>query len=312
MINAEPPDHQRLRQGTQQALSRGPVDAMRPRVAQFADETLGALDAPGPVEFRARIAYPFAVAVVADLLGLHPDEQEDFPAWFDTLMCRRSDAGVRDTSLVIAHFSERLVDRRRAHPTRGLLSALVSKREGRRPLTRHELASTAFLLLVAGIETANALSNAMYALLSHPKQLAALLADRSLLPGAVEECLRFDGPFRAVGPRYTSEPVDLGEGVTVPAGEFLLICVAAANRDPRRFPDPHRFDITRTDHQHLAMGHGAHRCVGALLARLEMETLFGRLLDRFPRVRLAVPAEEVERRPSMTMNWLQDLPVILR
>ncbi|MGW1075090.1 cytochrome P450 [Streptomyces sp. NPDC002537] len=315
MINSDPPEHQRLRQGTQQALSRGRIEALRPRIEMFADEILGALAATRghkPVEFRARVAYPFSVAVVSELLGLREGEQPGFPAWFDTLMCRRGSENVRKTSLILADFSERLTDRRRTHPARGLLSTLGSRPEGRRPLTRHELASTAFLLLIAGIETANAIANGMFALLSHPEQYAALRADRSLLTGAIEECLRHDGPFRAVGPRYTAERVDLGEGVSIPAGEFLLIAVSAANRDPRRFPDPHRFDITRTDHAHLAMGHGAHRCVGAMLAHAEMEILFGKLLDRFPRLRLAVPAEEVRRRPSMTMNWLQDLPVLLR
>ncbi len=315
MINTDPPEHQRLRQGTQQALSRGRIEALRPRIDLFADETLGALAAAedlGPVEFRARVAYPFTVAVVSELLGLREDEQPGFPAWFDTLMCRRGTENVRQTSAILADFSERLDHRRRAHPARGLLSTLGSKPERRRPLSRTELASTAFLLLIAGIETANAIANGMFALLSHPEQYEALRADRSLLTGAIEECLRHDGPFRAVGPRYTAERVDLEDGVSIPAGEFLLIAVSAANRDPRRFPDPHRFDITRTDHQHLAMGHGGHRCVGALLAYTEMEILFDKLLDRFPRLRLAVPVPEIRRRPSMTMNWLQDLPVLLR
>ncbi|MBT2387675.1 cytochrome P450 [Streptomyces sp. ISL-11] len=312
MLHADPPDHQRLRHGTQQALSRGPVEAMRHRIEVFADETLAALDDSGPVEFRARVAYPFVIAVISELLGLRDEEQADFPGWFDTLMCRRGSASGRKTSLLIADFSERLGDRGRALPTRGLLSTLGSKRTGRRALNRHELASTAFLLLIAGVETANAIANGMYALLRHPEQYAALLTDRALVRGAIEECLRYEGPFRAVGPRHTSQPVELGEGVTIPAGEFLLIAVAAANRDPRRFADPHRFDITRTDHQHLAMGHGAHRCVGALLAYAQMEVLFHRLLDRFPRMRLAVPPEKIARRPSMTMNWLQNLPVLLR
>ncbi|MEU5422282.1 cytochrome P450 [Streptomyces sp. NPDC020667] len=313
MINTDPPEHQRLRQGTQQALNRSRIEALRPSIDLFADETLGALAAEGagPVDFRARVAYPFTVAVVSELLGLREDEQPGFPAWFDTLMCRRGTESVGQSSL-LADFSARLDQRRRVHPARGLLSTLGSKPDKRRPLSRTELASTAFLLLIAGIETANAIANGMFALLSHPEQYAALRADRSLLTGAIEECLRHDGPFRAVGPRYTAERVDLGEGVSIPAGEFLLIAVSAANRDPRRFPDPHRFDITRTDHQHLAMGHGAHRCVGALLAYAEMEILFDKLLDRFPRLRLAVPGPEIRRRPSMTMNWLQDLPVLLR
>ncbi|UQI45415.1 cytochrome P450 [Streptomyces sp. HU2014] len=312
MIGADPPDPQRLRHSTQQALSRGPVEAMRRRVEVFADDTLGALRGSGPVEFRARIAYPFAIAVIGELLGLRDDEQAAFPAWFEPLMCRRSSPGDQKSSQFIADFGERLVDRGRAQPVRGLLSTLGSRRAGRRALSRHELASAAFLLLIAGVETANALTNGVYALLRHPGQYDALLADRGLLRGAVEECLRHEGPFRAVGPRHTAEPVDLGEGVTIPAGEFLLIAVGAANRDPRRFPDPHRFDITRTDHQHLAMGHGTHRCIGSLLAYAQMEVLFGRLLDRFPRMRLAVPAEKVRRQQSMTMNWLEDLPVLLR
>ncbi|MCC3772296.1 cytochrome P450 [Streptomyces sp. UNOC14_S4] len=315
MVAGDHPDHQRLRQGTQQALGRHRIDSLRPRIELFADETLDALAAArgaGPVEFRAKAAYPFTVAVVSELLGLPEEEQAGFPAWFDALMCRRGSDSVRKASAILSGFTERLADRRRAHPARGLLSTLGSRTDGRRPLTRQELASTAFLLLIAGIETANAIANGVFTLLSHPEQYAALRADRSLLPGAVEECLRHDGPFRAVGPRYTVARVDLGEGVSIPAGEFLLIAVAAANRDPRRFPDPHRFDITRTDHAHLALGYGTRRCAGAALARAQMEILLGRLLDRFPGLRPGVPLEEVRRRPSMTMNWLQDLPVLLR
>ncbi|MCX5375103.1 cytochrome P450 [Streptomyces sp. NBC_00091] len=312
MLNADPPEHQRLRYGTQQALSPARAEALRPVIERIADTHLDALAAkgPGPHDLRAEFTYPFAISVITGLLGLDDTELPDFRSWFETMMVQRSAPAVKEVSAAIADYAESVVDRRAAHPTAGLIGALAAPGDAHAPLTRHELASTVFLLLIAGVEAANSLANGVLALLRHPGQLAALRADRSLLPGAIEETLRWDGSFRAVGPRYTAEPVRLGE-LVIPEGEFLLLTLQAANRDPARFPDPHRFDITRADGGHLAMGYGAHRCVGSKLAYAQLETVHARLLDRFPALRLAVPAEETSRRPSLTMNWLDSLPVLL-
>ncbi|MEV6956024.1 cytochrome P450 [Streptomyces sp. NPDC051183] len=321
MINSDGPEHQRLRQATQQALSPARTELLRPRLAELTDRRLDALCAagPGPLDLRADFTYPCAIDAIAHVLGLGQEERTDFRTWFDILMIQGSSQSVRDVSATIADYAEAVVDRRIAQQdarspapsdSEGLIFTLVAGRAGPCPLNRHELASTVFLLLIAGMESANALANGMLALLSHPEQLAALRADRSLLPGAIEETLRYDGSFRAVGPRYTDRPVRLGE-TTVPEGEFLLLALQAAHRDPRRYPDPHRFDITRTDHQHLGMGHGAHRCVGSKVGHAQLEIGYGKLLDRFPDMRLAVPAEDIRHRPSMTMNWLESLPVTL-
>ncbi|MFN2536250.1 MAG: cytochrome P450, partial [Pseudonocardiaceae bacterium] len=163
----------------------------------------------------------------------------------------------------------------------------------------------------AGHETTvNLIGNGVLALLTHPEQLALLRAQPDRLGGAVEELLRFDGPLQVATLRLTTEPIVLGE-VTIPAGEIVLVGLLAANRGPACIPEPDRLDITRRHNPHLAFGHGIHHCLGAPLARLEGRIALGSLLARFPRLRLAVPPEELTRRPGVLMHSLAALPVIL-
>lgn len=168
-----------------------------------------------------------------------------------------------------------------------------------------------FLLLVAGFETTVSLiANGVYSLLRHPDQLALLRKDPSLLPGAVEEFLRYEGPFNVATLRYTTEPVPVG-GVEIPAGELVLISLLAVNRDGTQFTEPDRLDISRAAGRHLGFGHGIHHCVGAPLARLEAEIAIGRLLDRFEELRLAAEPASLRWRESMLIHGLETLPVRL-
>jgi cytochrome P450 len=170
----------------------------------------------------------------------------------------------------------------------------------------------AFLLLVAGHETTvNLIANSVLALLRDPEQLALLRADPALLPGAVEEFLRFDGPIHLATLRFTVEPVEVGE-FTIPEGEFVLISLLGANRDEERFPDAGRLDVTRAAGGHLAFGHGIHYCVGAPLARLEAEIALGGLLARFPDLALDAKPDELVYRFSSLVHGLEALPVRLR
>jgi cytochrome P450 len=169
----------------------------------------------------------------------------------------------------------------------------------------------AFLLLVAGHETTvNLIGNGTLALLTHPEQRALVTADPSLWPAAVEEFLRFDGPVTNATWRFTTTPVQVGD-VTIPQGEFVTICLGAAGRDPDRYPDPDRLDIHRPQSANLAFGHGIHHCLGAPLARMEAEIVLSRLFGRFPRLRLAVPAEQLSWRHSLMLRGLEELPVAL-
>jgi cytochrome P450 len=169
--------------------------------------------------------------------------------------------------------------------------------------------SLAFLILFAGYEnTVHLIGNATLALLSHPDQLAALRADPARLSGAVEELARYDGPAPLAIRRFPVEDIAIG-GVTIPAGETVLLSLAAAHRDPHRFADPDRFDIGRDATGHLALGHGIHYCLGAPLARMETEIALAALLERFPRLDLDVPYGELRWRPSMRARGLLSLPV---
>jgi cytochrome P450 len=204
-----------------------------------------------------------------------------------------------------------LIAAKRADPGDDLLSALIAVHEGSDRLSQDELTSMVFLLLVAGHETTvNLIVTGAYTLLRHPEQLALLRAEPQRLPAAVEELLRYDGPVQVTTPAVAAAPIEVG-GVTIPAGDVVVPALLAANRDPARFPEPDRFDLTRTPNPHLAFGHGLHHCLGAPLARLEGRIALGSLLARFPGLRLADPDTEPRRNPGLLINGLVALPVVL-
>jgi len=174
-----------------------------------------------------------------------------------------------------------------------------------------ELTAMLFLLLVAGFETTvNLIASGTLALLSFPGELARLRADPALLPGAVEELLRFANPLNHATERFTLADLPVGD-VVIPAGEWVLAVTSSANRDPARFHDPDRLDVGRDASGHLAFGHGIHYCLGAPLARLEGEVAIGSLVARFPGMSLAVPASQLRWRPSSLIHGLESLPVRL-
>jgi cytochrome P450 len=208
-----------------------------------------------------------------------------------------------------------MIAARRAEPGDDLLSALITVSdqadETADQLTVTELVSTAFLLVMAGFDTTvNLIASGVLALLTHPREMARLRADRSLLPAAVEELLRFTSPVNHANDRFTTEEVSIG-GVAVPAGAWVIIALPSANRDPARFPGPERLDLGRDISGHVAFGHGIHYCLGAPLARMEAEVALGTLLDRFPGMSLAAPPEELRWRSVSLINGLESLPVLL-
>ena len=176
-------------------------------------------------------------------------------------------------------------------------------------LTQSELVAMIFLLVIAGSETpTNQLGNAIYHLLTHPDDLARLRADLSIMPAAVEELMRFDGGVGTASFRFTTADIPLGD-VVIPAGEVLVLSLASANRDPSHFPDADVLDLTRQPRGALAFGHGIHYCIGAPLAKLTLETALGRLITRFPQLRLAVPPAELRWKTSTLVHGLEALPV---
>ena len=314
MLNHNPPDHTRLRRLVTTAFTRRRMEQLTPRIQQITDELLDAVANEAQTDLIASLALPLPITVICELLGVPAERRCEFHGWSSiavTGVLAGPDALAAASAALVSYLQE-LVEDKRATPADDLLSALVAARDGQDQLSDDELTSMMFLILVGGHETTvNLIGNGMLALLSHPEQWELLRTQPERISAAVEELLRFDGPLQVATMRFTAEPVDIA-GTTIPAGEIVLLGLLAANRDPEHVAHAGTLDITRTDNQHLAFGHGIHHCLGAPLARLEGRIALGTLLTRFPGLRLAVPAEQLTRRPGVLLNGLNALPVCLR
>ncbi|MDK9499475.1 cytochrome P450 [Streptomyces katrae] len=302
MLRSDPPDHTRLRRLVSQAFTAHRVAGMRPRVQALTDRLLDEVAPAGRADLVADFALPLPVTVISELLGVPVDDRHDFQRWTDRLITRGAEppdpAVVNEAWQHMRGYITGLIRDKRAHPGDDLLSALVTARDEERRLTGDELIAMVFLLLAAGyITTVNLIAGGLAMLLAHPAQLGLLRSDPGLLPGAVEEFLRYDGPVNPGIARFAREDVEIA-GVRIPRGSTVLIASAIADRDPVRFPDPDRLDITRRDNAHLAFGHGIHYCLGAPLARLEGEIAIGTALRRLPGLALAVRPHEIPWRPG--------------
>ncbi|WP_019548761.1 cytochrome P450 family protein [Streptomyces sulphureus] len=311
LLNVDPPDHTRLRKLVNKAFTPRTIAGLRPRIVQIADELIAEFRTEGPVELLEAYAYPLPIRVICELLGIPADDRESFSTWSSVLVSAASPEEIGRASASMAQYLTELLERKKNAPTDGLLSALLEISEDGDRLTVSELVAMTFVLLIGGYETTVSLiGSGLLALLRNPDQLAALRADPGLLPDAVEECLRYETPNNLSSPRYTTAPVDI-DGVTIPAGEFVMVSLLGVNRDGSQFDDPDRFDITRSAGGHLGFGHGIHFCVGAPLGRLEGEVALGRLLASYSRIELAVPAGKLKWRASTAMHGLESLPVLL-
>ena len=314
MLHADPPDHTRLRRLVQKAFTPRRA-ALRPRAEEIAAGLLEELAAAcDDVDLLDAYARPFPITVLCELLGI-PAADRPWIALTVAAYDKRAEHQRVERGLA-AYFTE-LIAAKRAEPGDDLVSALVVARDNADAdgaadgLTGTELLSTVFLLVMAGFDTTvNLIASGTLALLTHPEETARLREDPSLLPGAVEELLRFTNPVNHANDRFTTEAVPVGD-VVIPAGEWVLSATSSANRDPAQFPDPDRLDLGRDTSGHVAFGYGIHYCLGAPLARLEAGVALGALLARFPGISLAVPPEELRWRPVSLMNGLESLPVHL-
>lgn len=312
MLNMDPPDHTRIRRLVVKAFTKHRVESLRAPVRRTADALLDAVEGAGRADLVAAYAAPLPVITICDLLGVPADHRRDFTDWTDALIApdpAKPDRA-KETVVAMLGFYTALIADKRERPGDDLLSDLIVARDDGDRLSEDELTSLAFLLHFAGYENAvQLIGNAALALLRHPEQLAALRADPARLPGAVEEFMRYDTSAVFSIRRFAREDVTIG-GVTVPAGETVFLGLGSAGRDPGRFPDPDRLDLDRDASGHLALGHGIHHCVGAPLARLELTTAIGALVERFPDLALGVPESELRWRPSMRARGLLALPVV--
>ena len=310
LLNMDPPDHTRVRKLVTQAFTPGRVAALRAPIRRTADALLDQVIPRGRADLVAEYAAPLPITVICDLLGVPAQTRTDFRQWTDTLLAPPDADAARQAIGAMLRFFAGLIASKRAEPADDLLSAMIAARDEGDRLSDDELTSLVFLILFAGYENVvHLIGNATLALLEAPDQWARLQADRSLLPAAVEELARYDAPASLAIRRFPVEDVSIG-GFVVPAGETVLLGIASANRDSTRFPEADRLDFDRAFGGHLALGHGIHYCLGAPLARLEMEIALEAMLDRLPGLALGVPREEVEWRPSIRTRGLVALPVV--
>ncbi|WP_327411662.1 cytochrome P450 family protein [Streptomyces sp. NBC_01233] len=302
MLRSDPPDHTRLRRLVSKAFTARRVAGMRPRIQSIADRLLEEVVPYGRADLVADFALPLPVTVISELLGVPVDDRHDFQHWTDRMIMRGAEppdpAVVNEAWQHMRAYVTELIRAKRAAPGDDLLSGLITARDQEQQLTEDELIAMVFLLLVAGyITTVNLIGGGIAMLLAHPDQLDRLRSDPELLPGAIEEFLRYDGPVSPGIARFAREDVEIA-GVTIPRGATVLIASAIADRDPARFADPDRLDVTRQDNAHLAFGHGIHYCLGAPLARLEGQIALGTALRRLPGLALAVAPDEIRWRPG--------------
>ncbi|MFE2039793.1 cytochrome P450 [Streptomyces sp. NPDC059477] len=309
LLSTDPPQHTRLRSLVSRAFTMRRVERLRPRVQEITDQLLDAMLPLGRADLVESFAFPLPITVICELLGIPETDRAQFRELStEALAPTDADSEYAAVARLGEYLTELIEDKRSAGPGDDLLSDLIrtTAEDGDR-LSVAELRGMAYLLLVAGHETTvNLITNGVHALLTHPGQLAALRADMSLLDGAVEETLRYEGPVENATFRFAAEPLDIG-GVAIQKGEAVLIGLTAADRDGDRFPAPDRFDIQRDTRGHLAFGHGIHFCLGAPLARLEARTALRSLLERA--TGLALDGPPGEWLPGMLIRGMRSLPV---
>ncbi|MGW2201411.1 cytochrome P450 [Streptomyces sp. NPDC001774] len=300
------PQHSRYRKPLVGKFTVRRMRMLTERIEQITTDCLDAMERTGPpADLVTAFAKPIPTMVICEILGVPYEDRASFQEQIDTFM----GGEVSDEELIAAYtatqeYLARLVAAKRAHPTDDVLSELTDS-----DLTDEELKGISLILLAAGFDTtANMLSLGTFALLRHPAQLDALRADPALTDGAVEELLRYLSVAKTFM-RTALEDVEVG-GQTIEAGTTVVLSYNTANRDPERFADPHVLDLGRQASGHLAFSHGIHQCLGQQLARVEMRVAFRALVDRFPTLRLAVPAEEVGLRPETAdIFGVKSLPV---
>jgi cytochrome P450 PksS len=316
MVMVDDPDHRRLRDLVHQAFTPRRVAQIAARIETISHQLLDRLAGQSPVDLVAGFAMPLPLTVISEMMGVPPADRFKFQKWSVQFIDSTSGLSWRTllnvpNAFAMQRFFRQLIALRRRHPADDQITALVAAENQGDRLNEEELIAMLFLLLLAGHETTvNLIGSGTLALLQHPDQLEKLQANPALMESAVEELLRYTNPLQQIAPRYALETVELHDR-TIPKGSTVMLGLAAANWDERVFAHPDRLDITREPNRHVAFGLGMHFCLGAPLARLEGQIALRVLLERFPNIRLAIPADAIQWRAAVALRGLKALPVRL-
>jgi cytochrome P450 len=314
MLGSDPPRHTRLRGLVSQAFTPRMIEQLEPRVYAVANQLIDRVCEERECDIVDALTYPLPVIMIAEILGVPPEDRDDFKRWSDEVIATLG-SGIGEEPRQLAPetleemrtYFERLAGERRKAPRNDLLSGLVQAEIEGSKLNGQELLRMLILLLVAGNETTtNLIGNAVVEFMDHPEQLERVLADPALLPSAIEEVLRYSSPVQATVRRATRD-VEIG-GKTVAKGQVSLVWLASANRDPATFADPDTFDVSRTPNRHLSFGLGIHFCLGAPLARLEARAALEVFLRRIRGLH-RTSEHLLPRVPTFIMRGVRELPI---
>ncbi|MDX3645759.1 cytochrome P450 [Streptomyces sp. MB09-02B] len=312
MLDLEPPDHTRIRRLVSKAFTPRTVEQLKPYVRELAGELVAGLVEAGGGDLLADVAEPLPVAVIAEMLGIPESDRAQLRPWSADICGMYELSPSEETakravraSVEFSDYLRELIAHRRAEPGEDLISGLIAAYDEGDRLTEQEMISTCVLLLNAGHEaTVNATVNGWWALFRNPGQLAALRADHSLVPTAVEELMRYDTPLQLFE-RWVLDDIEI-DGTTVPRGAEIAMLFGSANHDPAVFADPEKLDLTRRENPHISFSAGIHYCIGAPLARIELAASMTALLEQAPTLALAT---EPTRKPNFVIRGLDGLTV---
>ena len=313
MLDVDPPDHTRLRGLVSRAFSPRRVAQMEEHIRETAHGLLDEVNTDDEFDLMANLAALLPTVVIAEMIGVPASEREQFKRWSDDFARVLEpnltfDEAVRvvDTGERFDQYFEGIIEQHRAEPRDDLVMQLIEAEEDGERLSTKDMLTTLRLLLVAGNETTtNLIGNGLLALLRHPDQLELVRREPERIPTAIEELLRYDSPVQVDG-RVVAQAATLGR-VTVSPGDYILLMIGGANRDPEEFERPEQLDVTREDAGNISFGRGIHFCLGAPLARLEAKVAFEVLLERFDEIQLADAAPRF--RPNIVLRGLEQLPI---
>ncbi len=312
----DPPDHTRLRGLVCKAFSTRVVECMRPQIQEIVDELIDGFQDRGVMDIISDLACPLPVIVIAKMLGVPAEAHSKLHKWsndmsriLDPLLSLETYEHLNQVAVEFTEYFRDLIAERQKSPKEDLISALVAARERGDRLSEEELLSICMLLFVTGEETTvNTIGNGILALLCHPDQMEKLKREPAIIQSAIEELLRYDSPVQLTS-RIATENVEIS-GKLIRAGDKVVACLGAANRDPSQFPDPDRLDLTRGENSHLAFSDGIHYCLGAVLARVQGQIAINTLVQRLPDLKLYT--DTLEWRENIVVRGLKALPVTFK